>query len=174
MRRSSPEKTDWRGQFSSFVCPASGLFGLLIAVAVVASLAGCDLFGSSVGDAPDELSFEAASSSLFPGDEVRAELTNGLDRSVAYNLCLSLNLERRHDGAWKDVPVSLAPDEDYACPAISYELEPGESAGTVAYLPKDLAPGTYRLATEVEVGFDGEEDRRKVVTNTFKVLAVAY
>ena len=102
---------------------------------------------------------------------MQAQLSNGLSRKVGYNICQGyLTLERHTDEGWEEVPVGLGPTEDYACPAILYELASGESAGTIAYLPEGLKGGTYRLVTDVEVGFDPGE-QRTLVTNAFEVTS---
>ena len=129
-----------------------------LALAAAAALSGCSMFGGTLTD----LVFETSATEYAPGDTVSVILENESDEAVGYNICFAfLELERNGEV----VPAGLGPDESTVCQANLPGLAPGEVAEGVAYLPDDLEAGTYRLATEVEVG----DDRQRVVTNSFGV-----
>lgn len=135
---------------------------LLLFLAVV--LSGCKTHHSL--NAPDELSFQTEADLYRPGDEVEVLLSNGSDQAVGYNICFAfLSLEQRREDVWERIPVELGPEPNAACTAQLNGLAPGESAESTAYLPADLAAGTYRLTADIEV----DRVRQPVETNPFDV-----
>ena len=131
---------------------------LSLSLIAVAALSGCSLYGaSSVG-----LAFETAAAEYAPGDAVDTAVRNESEEPVYFNICFAfLDLVR----GGEVVAGSLGPDQNAACQSDLRSLAPGEVAEGTARLPDGLEPGTYRLATEVEV--DG--DRRRLVTRSFEV-----
>lgn len=131
-----------------------------LALAALAFLGGCDAFGPS-----GAVRLEASAEAYRPGDEASVSLVNDSGAEVGFSFCLSLDLEARSGGRWVLAAENVGRLEDSACVMIRTGLSPGERAEGRARLPADLAPGTYRLATLVEV-----RDRyRRVASAAFEV-----
>jgi hypothetical protein len=130
-----------------------------LAVAAIAVLVGGYGFASTGGIQP---ALRTDSSSYLPGDVVGVQLRAGI-RSTGYNLCFSFaTLERFDPAGWGPVDVGLGRG---LCTAQQLILPTLQGAEGSVHLPRDLPPGAYRLAYEVEVG--GE--RRRVATDRFTV-----
>lgn len=95
----------------------------------------------------------ASSDSYAPGDQVTVEIRNGGAVDVGYNICYAfLTLERQVADAWEQLQVGLGPEPQAPCTTQLDLLAPGARDEATAYLPHDLGPGTYRIATGVEIG----------------------
>jgi hypothetical protein len=69
------------------------------------------------------------------------------------------------NGAWVNTHADLAPAPLNACTTPLWIMHPGKFSMDSAYLPKDLASGTYRIAATVEIA----DTRREVTTAGFTV-----
>ncbi len=111
--------------------------------------------GEEPGPAREEangLVFEAEQSRYTEGDTIRVRLINHSDAEVGHNLCFAfLMLERWTGAEWVPLPTSLDPAPDVTCGSIQYLLRPGGEATGVAYLPRRIAGGTYRISVKAEV-----------------------
>lgn len=131
---------------------------VLVVFLIALVLSGCDTEGAN--PRTDGVTFSADQQVYAVGVPVSATLTNGSEVTVGYNFCL-VRLERRAEGAWKEVPRNVP------CQAILRSIRPGEEKqmrlepGEHFEIPR----GTYRLTLEVEVG--GQD--RTLQTETFAV-----
>ena len=134
---------------------------LLVVLAAAHVLCGCDALSSSSAD----VTFHASASEYAPGDTVGVVLENRSDEGVGYNICSAFVGLDRKGRTWKAAWPGLGPGEGAACQSNLNGLAPGGAIEGSVKLPSDLDTGTYRLATEVEVG----RDRQRVATGSFTV-----
>lgn len=111
-------------------------------VPLIVLLCACASARSGSPDA--DVDFEVEPDEVAAGDSITLELENDAQESVSYNLCSS-GLEMETDGAWQDVPSSRM------CTRELRILQPGAEATFRLQLPSDLAPGTYRFYTGVQM-----------------------
>ena len=122
-----------------------------------------------VVSAPDfELTADA--NSFRRGDRVGLRFANWTDQRVEVGLCFAhVRLERFTADAWERVEKYLGPQTNtpIACVDIAALVGPGAEALAQVYLPRDLAPGTYRLAVFVLLS---ASNRVRVPTSSFAVF----
>lgn len=93
-------------------------------------------------------------SAYAPGDVVNVELRGGW-RPVGHNLCPAFATLERHDGAaWRPDAAAPSPGTDtpVVCTSELRSLAPLQRVEGAVRLPRDLAPGDYRVRYDLEVG----------------------
>ena len=140
---------------------------LLLALTLAACSNGVEVRSNlPLIESSGDVSFTTTTTSYQGGAIVEVRLVNGSDSEVGYNICFAfLSLERYEGGGWSDTKKNLGPDEMTACTNELRIMQNGGSDIGKAYLPRDLAPGTYRLVHDAEL--DGE--RTTLATNSFTV-----
>lgn len=104
----------------------------------------------------------------FTGEVAEVELTNHSGRELGYNLCASMELDRRVGAEW----VPLARDADRICTLELRLVPPGESRTGQVQVPEDLEPGVYRFRFVGLAWVDGSEPPPgPVLTREFEVRA---
>jgi hypothetical protein len=114
-----------------------------ITILVVALLAACASNDARNGTGGLALNLESPPTE--PGEEVSLVLRNRSAFQVGYNLCTA-RLSHQRGGQW--VPVGARRD----CTMELQMLEPGDEDSYDLELPEELAGGSYRFSTRVEVG----------------------
>lgn len=104
----------------------------------------------------------------FPDEVAQVELTNHSGRELGYNLCASMELDRRVGAEW----VPLARDADRVCTMELRRVPPGESRVGEVQVPGDLQPGVHRFRFVGLAWTDGSEPPPgPVLTREFEVRA---
>lgn len=117
--------------------------------------------GEAAAEAAGEVAFTASPKDVAQGGTLNLTLANGSDQPLGYNLCTSAI----ETGA--GAPVQ----SDRVCTMELRTVEPGRSATYAFELPDDIAPGRYRLVTNIHFMQSGAQT--SVRTGTFKVTAAS-
>ncbi len=119
-----------------------GALALMLACASLAACGGDDeepATDPAPANGSGELSVEVQPASASPGDTVEARVVNDTDEQFTYGAAYELEVDA--GGEWEPVKLPVEP-----IPEIGYVAPPGEAGPPVVIeLPKDLAPGSYRV-----------------------------
>jgi hypothetical protein len=122
-----------------------------LALLIVALLTACENpFGPDDGG----VVFAVEAESYTPGDVIRGELRNTSLEGIAQNLCFS-TYERKHLFSWREATGLY----ELSCVTKTFPLEAGGVAQFTSRVPANLAEGTYRLRTTIELSDGGREPR---------------
>lgn len=117
---------------------------------------------ATTGSGPtDDMSLRVTPERAAPGDTVTLVLRNDSEDTLGYNLCTSDLFRRTDADTWDAVP------SDRACTMELRSLSPRQRATFRLELAADVAPGTYRFETRVEV--IQRDVRETVVTEPFEI-----
>lgn len=102
----------------------------------------------------------ATSAIVSRGESITLRLRNDGARTWGYNLCAQSRLQRFEQGAWVDMPPSLA-----QCTAVLFTLPARAVRTEEFFIPHELQPGLHR----VRVQFRAANDEVWILSDAFEV-----